>query len=159
MSEMIERVLAQAIADSNESCRGCKPPCADDGCDCISDARTAIAAHEAALAEAGYVIVPREPTEAMIEAGAPYQSEAVLRCAWRAMVEAGAPSARSLPPMEEGDRQLTLLSLALCSLLRPGFDMALGLIADRLSGREMFEKFKELNSDQVGPAGGRAGEG
>lgn len=53
---------------------------------------------------------------------------------------------------EEGDRQLTLLSLALCSLLRPGFDTALGLIAEKLEGKDMFEHFKHLNSDIVKPS-------
>ena len=36
----------------------------------LEDARAAIRAHEEALAVAGYVIVPREPTEAMRLAGA-----------------------------------------------------------------------------------------
>ena len=51
--------------------------------------------------------------------------------------------------VEEGDRQLVLLSLGLCALLRPGFNEALSKIATQFSGLEMFESFKELNSDQV----------
>jgi hypothetical protein len=53
--------------------------------------------------------------------------------------------------LSEEDRQLTLLALALCSLLRPGFDTALRLIADQLQGGYMFEEFKRFNSDVVKP--------
>ncbi len=43
----------------------------------------------AALAEAGYVIVPREPTEAMCWAGASFTgiSPGMASAAWRAMVD------------------------------------------------------------------------
>ena len=46
----------------------------------------------AALAEAGYVIVPREPTEAMLAAGyvASWPDVEVLSDCWRAMVAAAA---------------------------------------------------------------------
>jgi len=37
------------------------------------------------------------------------------------------------------------MALAALALLRPGFDSALGLIADQLNGREMFERFKALD--------------
>ena len=48
------------------------------------DARAAIEAHKAALAEAGYVIVPQEPTGKMLDSAC----AASPRIAWRAMVEA-----------------------------------------------------------------------
>ena len=51
--------------------------------------------------------------------------------------------------LREEDRQMVLLSLALCSLKNPGFDYSVGLIADQLNGREMFESFKRLNRDAV----------
>lgn len=60
-------------------------------------ARAAISAHKAALADAGLVIVPREPTEAMLRAGSihrlPLRGEIGLPSsdaaeAWRAMIEA-----------------------------------------------------------------------
>lgn len=60
-------------------------------------ATEAIESHTAALAEAGMVIVPREPTEAMVKAGMPYQSEAALRCAWRAMLDAALRNEKSAP--------------------------------------------------------------
>jgi hypothetical protein len=50
---------------------------------------------------------------------------------------------------EEGDRQLVLLAIAELSLSRPGWDYALGLIADQLQGREMYDEFKRLNADRV----------
>lgn len=49
----------------------------------------------------------------------------------------------------EDDRQMILLSLALCTLLRPGFYYACGNIADQFQGREMFEEFRRLNGDSV----------
>lgn len=56
--------------------------------------------------------------------------------------------------IEESDRQLLLLSLGLCALLRPGFNYACGNIAEKLDGsRGRFEEFKRLNDDQVGPQG------
>jgi hypothetical protein len=51
----------------------------------------------------------------------------------------------------EADRQMILLSLALCTLLRPGFYYSCGNIADQFQGREMFERFRELNTDIVKP--------
>lgn len=50
---------------------------------------------------------------------------------------------------DEADRQMVLLSLALCTLLRPGFHYACGEIAERLQGRDMFEEFRRLNADVV----------
>jgi hypothetical protein len=53
--------------------------------------------------------------------------------------------------LEEEDRQLTLLALACSSLLHPGFDYALGEIAENLHGRPMFEELKRLNADRIKP--------
>ncbi|HEV1992469.1 MAG TPA: hypothetical protein VGR34_06360 [Candidatus Dormibacteraeota bacterium] len=59
--------------------------------------------------------------------------------------------------LDEGDRQLVLLALAELSISRPGFDDALGRIADGLKGRDMFEELKRLNADRLhserGPLG------
>ncbi len=59
--------------------------------------------HRAALSEAGLVIVPREPTAAMIDAGTPELS--IAENGWRAMVDAapatGEAQARVLPFAEE----------------------------------------------------------
>lgn len=47
------------------------PSATDDGSAFVDDiAQAAIAAHKAALADAGIVLVPREPTGQMIDAGA-----------------------------------------------------------------------------------------
>ncbi len=61
---------------------------------CLDCARAAIAAHEAALKEAGYVIVPREPTEAMRVEGScfggfdgEWQRDNTIAI-WRAMIDA-----------------------------------------------------------------------
>jgi hypothetical protein len=70
---------------------------------CASAAAAAIAAHERALADVGYVIVPREPSESMIEAArdtqhsiesvtedmAPSTGVQVANF-WRAMIDAAA---------------------------------------------------------------------
>jgi hypothetical protein len=56
-----------------------------------------------------------------------------------------------MKPLDEGDRQMVLLALANLALLRPGFDFAIGLIAEKLDGKEMCEEFKRLNSDVVKP--------
>lgn len=55
------------------------------------------------------------------------------------------------PEFDEGERQLVVLSLALCSLLRPGFDWALGEIAEKLHARPMYEEMARLNQDRVKP--------
>jgi hypothetical protein len=65
-------------------------------CTCLASARAAIAAHEAALAEAGYVIVLKEPTEAAIRAGQAKLDSKLTGGAWnieaddvwRAMIDA-----------------------------------------------------------------------
>jgi hypothetical protein len=74
----------------------------------VPEARAALAAHEAALAEAGMVIVPREPTKAMLGAGADLiwtrvcndqngcNAHALL--AWRAMIDATNQKKRPDPP-------------------------------------------------------------
>lgn len=53
--------------------------------------------------------------------------------------------------LDEADRQLVLLALALMVLLRPGFDHAAGLVADQMDGRLMMNWFKQLNADTVRP--------
>jgi hypothetical protein len=55
----------------------------------------------------------------------------------------------AIAKIEEGDRQMVLLALAELSLSRPGWDDALGRIADQIFGRELFEQFKRLNADRV----------
>lgn len=52
--------------------------------------------------------------------------------------------------LEESDRQMLLLSLALCARLRPGWDYAAGEIAKKLGGEQMFTDFKKYN-DNVEP--------
>jgi hypothetical protein len=60
--------------------------------------------------------------------------------------------------LEEEDRQMLLLAIAELSLSRPGWAPYLRLIADKLCGPEMFERFRVLNADRVkaerGPIGG-----
>lgn len=51
--------------------------------------------------------------------------------------------------LDEGQRQMMLLAIAELSLSRPGWDDALGEIADVLRGRAMFDEFKRLNADRV----------
>src|SRR3989442_563155 len=53
--------------------------------------------------------------------------------------------------LQEEERQLIVLSLALCALLRPGFESAVGNIAEKLDGRDMFNEFRRLNADVVSP--------
>jgi hypothetical protein len=53
--------------------------------------------------------------------------------------------------LDEGQRQATLLALALLCLQRPGWDFMLGEIADKLNGREMWKEFMHLNADVVKP--------
>ncbi len=58
----------------------------------IGEAGAAIAAADAALAEAGYAIMPREPTDLMAEAGMPFTGDPCwqddVKRAWRAMWDA-----------------------------------------------------------------------
>lgn len=49
--------------------------------------------------------------------------------------------------IEEEERQTILLALADLSLRRPGWLDHLGRIADRFSGREMFNGFRETSAD------------
>jgi hypothetical protein len=53
--------------------------------------------------------------------------------------------------IEEGDRQLILLALAVLGLQRPGFDHALRAIARQLPdarAEEMYDAFRASNDDQ-----------
>lgn len=64
MTSKLEQVAAQAIRDAFNTfdCESDEPPAA-------LLARAAIEAYEGALKAEGYVIVPREPTEEMVESG------------------------------------------------------------------------------------------
>lgn len=53
--------------------------------------------------------------------------------------------------IEEAQRQLVLCALAHLSLLRPGWDYALGETAEAFKGRSMFEDMKRLNADRTPP--------
>ncbi len=103
MNEMVERV-ARALLEGREKRLAfkidSKPARWEDvphwHNDLKDDARDAIAAHEAALIEAGFVIVPREPTKAMLIAamrpgdgllpGREKQHE-INADTWRAMID------------------------------------------------------------------------
>jgi hypothetical protein len=52
---------------------------------------------------------------------------------------------------------MVLLAIAELALSRPGFDDALGRIADQLVGREMFNEFKRFNADRVKASHGEFG--
>jgi hypothetical protein len=77
--EMVERVVARAMWNAVvRQAVEIGMPVSDDGFNSLHPddqvrqlyiARAAIDAHKAALAEAGYVIVPREPSVAMLVAG------------------------------------------------------------------------------------------
>lgn len=49
--------------------------------------------------------------------------------------------------IDEGQRQLILLSLAICSKLRPGFDYALSKIAAQMHGLDMYDDFKKMQDE------------
>lgn len=53
--------------------------------------------------------------------------------------------------LDESERQFLILACALVALLRPGWDYCSGTIADKLQGKAMFERMKELNADVVKP--------
>ncbi len=53
--------------------------------------------------------------------------------------------------IEEEDRQMILLALAELSLRRPGWLDALGRVADKFHGREMFDGFRKTSADLIGP--------
>jgi hypothetical protein len=59
--------------------------------------------------------------------------------------------------ISDEDRQMVLLAIGELALSRPGFDDALGRIADQFHGREMFDRFKELNADRVKASHGPTG--
>jgi len=102
MSQIVERVRDALLKRRAEERDGCNAPreidhCEEGNCWCRirsdGDARAAIAVSDAALAEAGYAIRPREPDAEMITAG----GDAMRRTtrplnnaleAWRAMWDA-----------------------------------------------------------------------
>jgi hypothetical protein len=47
--------------------------------------------------------------------------------------------------ISEEDRQMILLALARLALARPGWDYAIGEIAEKLEDREMLDGFKRSN--------------
>lgn len=49
--------------------------------------------------------------------------------------------------IDESDRQMIILALAVLSLQRPGYEYYNGEIAEKFSGREMFGKLREYNQD------------
>jgi hypothetical protein len=51
--------------------------------------------------------------------------------------------------LEEDQRQMVVLAIAELALSRPGWDEALGEIAEQFGAREMFEDFKRINADRV----------
>lgn len=50
---------------------------------------------------------------------------------------------------DESDRQAVLLALGHLAVERPGWDYMLGLIADKLRGREMYQTFQDLHRQAV----------
>ena len=44
--------------------------------------------------------------------------------------------------LDEGERQMVVMALAKLALQRPGWDVALWEIAERISDREMYEAFR-----------------
>ncbi len=51
---------------------------------------------------------------------------------------------------DESDRQAMLLAIAMLSVERPGWHYMLGRIADRLHGRDIYEKFRGLHGPMPG---------
>lgn len=68
-----------------------------------------------------------------------------------AVMSKGKEAATALVEVDEGQRQMVLLALAVLALNRPGFDYALGVIASKfeLPSGGLFEGFKEANRDQI----------
>lgn len=68
-----------------------------------------------------------------------------------AVMSQGKEAATALVEVDEGQRQMVLLALAVLALNRPGFDYALGVIASKfeLPSGGLFEGFKEANRDQI----------
>ena len=84
MTDLIERV-ARAICCPT----GCRTkPCVAQTGDCPIEAQAAITAYKAALADAGYVVVPREPTEEMVVAGCRHENMGDMAGRWKAMINA-----------------------------------------------------------------------
>lgn len=82
MSEIVERVAKAMFrsldADPRFVGRADLSPEHPGWAEYIHQAAAAIEAHKAALAEAGFVIVPQEPTDAMIDAGAAVAGRKVI---------------------------------------------------------------------------------
>lgn len=51
--------------------------------------------------------------------------------------------------IDEADRQLAMLALATLALERPGFNDALGRLADKMAGYATFRELKRLNKDRA----------
>jgi hypothetical protein len=51
--------------------------------------------------------------------------------------------------LPESDRQAIVLALAELALRRPGWDQYLSGIADRMQGREMYDRFKETSASVI----------
>lgn len=51
--------------------------------------------------------------------------------------------------VDEGEQQMILLALAELALTRPGFEYAIGVIAEKLNGKEILESFMASNMDRV----------
>lgn len=66
------------------------------------------------------------------------------------MIHIDVPDDRQFTFTEE-QRQMMLLSIAKLALSRPGWDFALGELADLMAGREMYEAFKSHGADPPPP--------
>jgi hypothetical protein len=64
----------------------------------------------------------------------------------RALPRGAKGGAVTLVELDDVERKLVLLALAELSVDRPGFDFALGELAEKIppDGRELFEEFKRL---------------
>ena len=51
--------------------------------------------------------------------------------------------------VDEGQRQMILLAIAQLALENPGWDKALEILSEKLKGKEMFEKFKDIHYDFI----------
>lgn len=51
--------------------------------------------------------------------------------------------------LSEDERQMILMGLGRLAVDRPGFDWFIGQIADKLQGREMFQRFKDLKKGET----------
>ena len=66
-------------------------------------ARAMIAAHEQALADAGMVVLPREPTEVMLRNPKWAYAPSFMEWAWKVMIDAYAPTPGMAPDDGESD--------------------------------------------------------